>query len=70
VELVLTRPDLATLDVLDITGRRVMGGDLRTLSAGRHQVELATGSRLAPGLYLVRLSQGSEARVSKFIVLD
>ena len=46
----------ARLDVFDLAGRRVVGRDVGTLGAGRH--ELAMG-RLAPGVYVVRLTQGA-----------
>lgn len=70
VEFVLTQPDIASLEVLDVAGRFVAGGDVRSLAAGRHRIELASGPRLNPGLYLVRLTQGVETRVRRLVVLD
>ena len=40
------------------------------LGAGRHTVDLAAGQQLAPGLYLVRLTQGVNERVTRAVVLD
>jgi len=46
----------ARLDVFDLAGRRVVGRDVGAMGPGRH--ELAMG-RLAPGVYVVRLTQGT-----------
>lgn len=70
VDFVLTRPEVATLEVLDIAGRRVRGGEVGSPAAGRQRLELTGGPALAPGLYLVRLSQGAETRVRRLVVLD
>ncbi|MCC6651797.1 MAG: T9SS type A sorting domain-containing protein, partial [Candidatus Eisenbacteria bacterium] len=49
----------ASLDLMDITGRRVAGRDLGTLSAGEHTVSLDRGN-VQPGVYWVRLSQAGK----------
>jgi len=60
----------ASLDLLDVTGRRLAGREVGSLGAGRHTLDLAEGRRLAPGLYLIRLQQGVSARMTKVVVRD
>lgn len=57
----------AALEVLDILGRRVARHEVGTPGPGRHRWTLA--DRLSPGIYIVRLSQGSLARVRRATVL-
>jgi hypothetical protein len=57
----------ATLELMDVSGRRVRA---HTVSgAGRHTVDLATGSRLAPGVYLMRLTQAGRVAVKRVSVI-
>jgi hypothetical protein len=58
----------ARLELLDVTGRRVAEADAGALGAGRHTVELSGGRALAPGLYLVRLTQGGQTRATRVAV--
>ena len=57
----------ATLELMDVTGRRVASHEVGSLGPGRHQLELR--ETLTPGVYLVRLGQGGRMRVRKAIVL-
>jgi hypothetical protein len=59
VVLAITLPDArgASLGVFDIAGRRIVARDLAGLSAGRHIVPLREAAALAPGLYVVELTQ-------------
>jgi hypothetical protein len=59
----------ATLELLDITGRRV---DARTLSgqAGRQSVELGGGARIPPGLYWIRLRHAGREGSIRAVVLQ
>lgn len=66
----LPGPASATLELLDVNGRRIASRDVGAMGAGRHVVELAQGRRLAAGVYLVRLSQNGQARVVRTTVLD
>jgi len=57
----------AKLELVDIGGRVVARRDVGSLGAGRHSVDLATTKPVAPGVYLVRLTQNgvsSSERVS------
>jgi hypothetical protein len=58
----------ATMEVLDVSGRRVLARDVGPLGPGRHQVEVLGGLR--PGIYLVRLRQGRDMRVIRAAVLE
>lgn len=70
VEFVLARTNPARLELLDVAGRRIVSREVGALGTGRHQVNLASGGRLAPGLYLVRLAQGADARVARVAIID
>ncbi len=60
----------ARLDLVDVGGRRVLGLEVGALGAGRHTVNLAAAGHLAAGLYLVRLTQGPNVRVTRVMVLE
>lgn len=60
----------ATLEVMDIAGRRVAGEDLLPHGAGRGSTTITLPNRLAPGIYLVRLVQAGAVRTRRFAVLD
>jgi hypothetical protein len=57
----------AYLQVIDVSGRRVVERDLGSPGPGRHVFELR--ETLPPGLYGVRLVQGGAARVMKAVVV-
>src|SRR6185503_7337868 len=46
----------ASLEVLDVSGRRVARRSVGELGAGRHRLDLARGEPVPPGIYLIRLS--------------
>jgi hypothetical protein len=60
----------ATLEVLDVGGRRVASREVGSLGAGRHTLALGDPRRLAPGIYQVRLRQGARVSVTRVAVLD
>jgi hypothetical protein len=51
----------ALLELLDVSGRRVLEREVGTLGIGRHRVNLASERRLGPGIYLLRLTQGANS---------
>jgi len=59
----------ATLELYDVAGRKLETWAVSRLGAGAHAMPLATTSRLDPGLYFVRLVQGTVSRVARFAVL-
>ncbi len=70
VHFVLPSDAPASLELLDVGGRRLAGCDLGAFGAGRHAQDLGANRRLAPGLYLVRLRQGASTRMAKVVVRE
>ncbi len=60
----------ASLELLDVAGRRIVAREVGPLGAGHHAFDLGEGRRLAPGLYLVCLRQGTSTRVARVAVLE
>jgi hypothetical protein len=60
----------ARLEVVDVGGRRVLSRDVGGMGVGPHAVDLANGSRIAPGVYWVRLTQGATSRMARVAVVD
>jgi len=48
----------ATLELLDVSGRRLLVRDVGTLGAGSHVLSLAEAGALPAGIYLLRLTRG------------
>lgn len=69
VDLALPRAGETTLEIIDVTGRRVASRSCGMLSAGRHRVELSTGA-LRPGIYLLRLVQAGEGATARIVVTE
>jgi hypothetical protein len=59
----------ASLELLDVAGRRVALREVGSFGAGSHSLRLGEGQLVAPGLYLVRLRQGTNSRVVRVAVL-
>ncbi len=60
----------ARLELLDLSGRRVLVREVGGLGPGSHAVSLGLERRVPPGVYLVRLSQGRDVRVARAVVLN
>jgi len=60
----------AELELFDVAGRRVAGREVGSLGPGRHVVDLAAGGRVPPGIYLLRLMQGTNSRAVRAAMLD
>jgi hypothetical protein len=60
----------ARLALFDIAGRRVSERSVGELGAGRHEVNLAAGRRLAPGIYLIKLTQGARSLTRHVSMLE
>ena len=60
----------ARLELLDVSGRRMVMRDVGALGTGRHTVNLAEGRRFAPGIYWVGLTQGTNQRMSRVVVIE
>jgi hypothetical protein len=69
VDFTLPVADPARLELVDVAGRRVVDRAVGGLGAGRHVVDLASGRSLAPGIYVVKLTQGAHSRVARAAVV-
>jgi hypothetical protein len=65
----LPRTGGATVQLLDVTGRRILTRDLGSLGPGTHSIALEDGARLAPGLYFLRVAVAGEVRTARAVVL-
>ena len=64
-------PDAASarLELLDVSGRRLMAREVGVLGAGRHTIALAPERALAPGVYLLRLTRGGRSLTVRTVVV-
>jgi hypothetical protein len=58
----------AKLELFDLAGRRMDSREVGTLGAGRHSARFGDGTRLAPGLYFVKLERGGVVGSSRLVV--
>lgn len=58
----------ATLELLDVSGRRALSREVGSFGAGIHSIELATGGQVPPGLYFLRLAQGGRVASSRVAI--
>ena len=70
VAFALPTGNAARLELLDVSGRRVLAREVGSLGVGRHTVNLAAGRAVAPGLYWVRLTQGTNQRTTRVAVVE
>jgi hypothetical protein len=70
VRFTLASAGAASIELFDVAGRRMAAREVGSLGVGRHALDLREGRRLAPGLYLVALRQGTSVRVTRVVVLD
>jgi len=59
----------ASLALYDVGGRLVASADVGSMGPGGHSVDLSQGRKLAPGVYLARLTQGALVRTARVAVL-
>lgn len=59
----------ASLELLDLAGRRVSFRDLSSMGSGPHAIAVPIRRGLAPGVYLVRLRQGADVVSKKIVVV-
>jgi hypothetical protein len=65
----LANGEPATIEVIDVRGRRVLSRQVGGFGVGNHTLNLAQGIKLAAGVYVVRLSQGGVSESRKACVL-
>ena len=59
----------ATMELLDLAGRRVIDREVGQLGRGRHVFRLDSDSRMAPGVYWLRLRQGAQQALTRAVVM-
>jgi hypothetical protein len=69
IRFTLPTAETAYLELFDVRGRRLAWHEVGSRGAGQQAVNLVSRRGLAPGVYLVRLSQGTDARVTRMVVL-
>lgn len=60
----------ARIELLDVTGRRVLVREVGLMGAGRHVVDLGATARPSSGIYWLRLSQGDREVRRRVTLLD
>ena len=69
VSFVLPTGSPARLEILDVNGRQRLARELGDRGPGFHTVLLGDAASLEPGVYWIRLSQGSDHRVARGAVI-
>jgi len=59
----------ATLELLDVAGRRVASREVGALGPGPHELTLEAAPRLRSGLYFLRLSQAAQVLQARVVVM-
>ena len=59
----------ATLELLDVSGRRLLSREVGALGAGHHRLRLDEGLSLAPGIYWLRLTQDGRSHLVRGVAL-
>ena len=59
----------ARLEVLDIAGRRIVAREVGEVGPGNHVLNLADDRPLAPGVYLLRLTQGGRFLTARAVIV-
>ena len=60
----------ATVEMIDVTGRRVASEDVGSLGPGSHTIQVGRGMNLPTGVYMVRLQQGGRVLRAKAAVVN
>lgn len=68
VSFVLPSSEPATLELLDVAGRRWLDREVGSLGAGAHQVELRTAGQVRAGLYFLRLAQAGRVSTTRVVI--
>lgn len=68
VSYTLSNSESASLELVDVSGRRWLDQDLGAMGSGTHQLDIATAGRYPPGLYFLRLRQSGRLAVSRVVI--
>jgi len=69
VAFTLPRADAATLELLDVAGRRVLAREVGSLGPGHHQIRLGECGCTPPGMYWLRLTSAGRALIKRVAVV-
>jgi hypothetical protein len=69
VSFTLPTASRATIELIDLMGRRIERQDVGSFGIGSHQVTFGRTRPLSPGVYMVRLTQGEASASVKAVVL-
>ena len=68
VRIALPDASRGRLDLVDVRGRRVWTREVGSLGAGWHALSVDPGTRVASGVYLLRLNQGGRTATAKVVI--
>jgi hypothetical protein len=60
----------AQLELFDVAGRRVLSRPVGALGPGLHVLRLGGDRRIAPGIYMIRLTAGERRLRAKAVVVQ
>jgi uncharacterized repeat protein (TIGR02543 family) len=69
VALVLATSEPASLELIDVTGRRVRSREIGSLGPGQHLVDLGDAQDVHAGLYFLRVTQSGLTRTAKATIV-
>src|SRR5258708_8536595 len=69
ISFALSSASPATIELIDVAGRRMWSQEVGAMGPGIHEVALSRGQRLAPGYYLARLFQGGRVGSRPAVIL-
>ena len=70
VHFTLAEAGASQIELFDVRGRRVAGREVRGESGRHDAIDLAEMQSIPVGVYLVRLTQGTQTRVGRVVVVD
>lgn len=70
VQFTLASAATASLELLDVTGRRIAAREVGSLGPGTHALDLSQGVALRPGVYFLRLTQGGSEVRARAVVIE
>jgi hypothetical protein len=69
VAFTLPRAERATLELLDVAGRQILGEEVGALGAGKHLIRLGECGCTPAGMYWLRLTQAGRSLVQRAVVV-
>jgi hypothetical protein len=69
VAFTLARAGTASLELLDVAGRRLQSLEVGKLGAGTHRIDMAESMALTPGIYFVRLRAAGRVEIRRGVFI-